>query len=233
MTQHPFSLACAPAIQSHSGKLIVFEGVQRSGKSTIARRLHQEWPGKHPVHTTEWNSHPDLTAAIERRKQARSFTPQTWFTLHFADFMLRLEEDIQPALRRGDTVFCDRYVHTAIVRDVLKGVPEEYVRACYSVVPPPDALIIFTLSPDSALKRHMAAIQAAGHDLRTWHPYNTGQDIAPQDSDLEAVFRAYRQRENERYAALATETNALLLDGDGDLEENYALARDYVLHRCT
>jgi dTMP kinase len=47
----------------------------------------------------------------------------------------------------------DRFIYTALVRDVTRGVPEEYVRSIYAFAPVPDLLVYLDCTPETALER--------------------------------------------------------------------------------
>jgi len=56
------------------------------------------------VVTTKWNSSLLVKPLVKARKLARSLSPEEFCLLHAADFRYRLENEVLPALWRGQTV---------------------------------------------------------------------------------------------------------------------------------
>ncbi len=92
------------------GRFITFEGIDGAGKSThidaVAQRLRQA--GAHVVCTRE----PGGTPLAERLRELVLHEPMDTLTetlLVFAARRHHLQQVIEPALARGDTVLCDRF----------------------------------------------------------------------------------------------------------------------------
>lgn len=137
------------------GKLIVFEGIDGSGKTTQAKFL-VEYLQKNAIDVifTEWAGSRNVGEYIKKmRKDKIEVNPKSFSLLYAADFAERLEEVINPALSSGKTVICDRYFYTAIARDTTLGVEEDYVKSIYSLAPKPDVIFYLDIPPKMALER--------------------------------------------------------------------------------
>jgi dTMP kinase len=206
----------------YPGKLIVFDGMQRAGKSTVARRFGDELRARGiPFVWTEWNSHPPLRAIIDEKKWSNTLTPRTWSALHFADFVVRYEEIVRPALQAGTWVIADRYVYTAFSRDVLKGLSADYVHGCYRFAVRPDAVLFFLVTPETALERHRQF-------MPQMHAYNSGRDIFGDEGDPAATYLKYQTLVRESYLRMAEQHDALVVDGEAPPEACYEMARSYM-----
>lgn len=152
------------------GYLITLEGIDGTGKSTVAAMLaqvleHEEGPdrplGREFVFTTEPTG-GDLGQLLKRRLQ----TKETSGLKHLEDFFLfmadhadHLAGEVIPALDRGAVVISDRYSdsRTAYQGATLRGVvpdPMTWVRELHrpwSMVP--DLTILFVLDPSTAVER--------------------------------------------------------------------------------
>src|SRR5581483_1367 len=108
----------------YPGRLITVEGIDGSGKSTQLLLL-ERWlvTRGYRVHFTEWNSSPLVRRSMKRGKKKDLLTPTTFSLLHAVDFADRLTYQILPPLKAGMIVLADRYVYTALGRDVARGVP--------------------------------------------------------------------------------------------------------------
>ncbi len=137
------------------GNLIVFEGIDGSGKTTQARMLVEYLQSKGvDVIFTDWASSATIGKYIQKMRNDKiEVVPKAFSLLHAAEFAERLENLILPALSAGKTVVCDRYVYTAIARDTALGVDEDYVKEIYKLAPKEDLLLYFDVPPKMALER--------------------------------------------------------------------------------
>jgi dTMP kinase len=187
------------------GRLVVFEGVARVGKTTLVQSV-QKWLTSlgEAVVTTEWNSYPALQAIINEKKSNQTLTPLSYSLLHLADFALRHEEIVVPSLSAGRLVLADRWIYTALARDTARGVPSAFVETAYGFARRPDLVLYLEVPLEVALNR-LASTKAMT-------PYNTGFDIWPDQSPEEA-FRAYYVALTATYDLLARKHGWIRLDG--------------------
>jgi len=116
--------------------LITFEGIDGSGKSTQTRLLYEYLLPKVDSQIII-TSEPYSTAARSLLDQnefysidssvARSF-------VYFADRAIHIEELINPALKSGHIVICDRYIDSSIAyQSVISGLSVGFIYECNSV----------------------------------------------------------------------------------------------------
>jgi dTMP kinase len=102
-----------------TGKFIVFEGVEGSGKSTQLADLYgwlRTFPGLDPLSTRQPGG-TALGVAIRRLLLEEEDCPlhdRTELMLYGADRSQHIEEIIQPHLAQGGLVLCDRYTDSTI-----------------------------------------------------------------------------------------------------------------------
>jgi len=164
------------------GKLIVFEGIDGSGKSTQVEQLIdwlQHWG--YPTTFTEWNSSKLMRDAISKGKKDQVLTPMLFSLLHMADMVHRYHQDIAPALKANGIVVCDRYTFTSHVRDGLRGVPHELHNQVYSNLRKPD--IVFHCKVDVPI-----AVTRAAQDKGLSY-YSAGMDLGLADSEAESCLK--------------------------------------------
>jgi dTMP kinase len=142
------------------GRLIAFEGVEGAGKSTQLELLRQtlEKAGHQVVSTRE----PGGTTAGER---VRSILLDRDSTLHpraeallFAAARAQLvQQVIRPALQRGETVLCDRYLHSSLAyQGVARDLGVEPVAAINAFATGglmPDLVVLLVVDPAEGLGR--------------------------------------------------------------------------------
>ena len=194
------------------GRLIVFEGLDGSGKSTQARLL-VKWLGSqgYRVFFTEWNSSDMVSEVIRRGKKKNLLTPTTFSLLHAVDFADRFERQIAPPLRAGYIVVCDRYSYTAFVRDASRGCDPDWVRSLYSFAPSPDKVLYFRVPVSTSLHRKLLSRQKISY-------YEAGMDLGLSD-DLAESYEKFQTRLKREYDRIAPLDEFVTIRADRAVEE--------------
>src|SRR6266702_2782935 len=140
-----------------AGKLIVVEGADGSGRSTQIALL-VEW--------LEGSGHATVQVGLKRstlvseeleRAQEGNILSRTTLSLFYAtDFADQLENIILPALRAGFVVLADRYIYTLMVRDMVRGMDEAWLKNVYGMALVPDAVFYLNVSPEELVQRNLA-----------------------------------------------------------------------------
>ena len=108
------------------------------------------------VFSSEWDSSELVKAATSKGKKRELLSPTTFSLIHATDFADRYERQLEPLLRAGYLVLCDRYIFTAFARDTVRGCPPEWVRRIYSFAPLPALTFFFTAQLEVSLQRILA-----------------------------------------------------------------------------
>lgn len=142
------------AASGKRGLVVVFEGVDGSGKSTQIGML-EEWLESegYAVTTTSWSTSKILKKALRKAKRKRLVSPMTYSLMNAADFLHRWETVIQPAIRRNEIILCDRYCYTSYVRDGLRGISKKMLDVVYEDIPEPDIVFHCDVDPGVAVSR--------------------------------------------------------------------------------
>ncbi len=145
-------------------KMIVIDGVDGSGKGVQTRRLHQALlaDGMRSILTRE----PGGSAAAEDiRKLLVEGEPDKWdsmteLLLMYASRRAHLNDTIQPALKRGDWVICDRFADSSRAFQGIAGeLGLEVVEKVHQLVVgsfTPDLVLILDIPESVALQRALA-----------------------------------------------------------------------------
>jgi dTMP kinase len=181
-------------IPARSGRFIVLEGGEFSGKSTQSRFLADRLraSGREVVETFEPG---DTALGRELRRLLLEFDgPIDRFAetlLLAADRRQHVDEVIQKAISSGLDVVCDRYVPSSLVyQGHVREVPINFIEAVNEGVPDPDVVILLDVPDEVALAR--------------------GGD--PSDR-IEREGDAFHRKVREGYRKLAAERNWVVLDG--------------------
>jgi dTMP kinase len=98
------------------GRFIVVEGIDGSGKSTMAARVASELArrGRRVLHTREPGGTPlgEKIRALLLDAKHSEMVPMTELFLYMASRAQLVDEVIRPALRAGTDVVCDRYYYS-------------------------------------------------------------------------------------------------------------------------
>lgn len=142
-------------------KFITFEGGEGSGKTTVikevAKRLENE--GNKIVLTREPGGTPiaeEIRNVILDKKNT-NMDPRTEALLYAASRRQHLVEKIWPALKRGEIVFCDRYLDSSLAyQGGARGLGIEEVLSINMFATEgsyPDLTLLFDIEPELGLKR--------------------------------------------------------------------------------
>jgi len=203
------------------GRLLVFEGLDGSGKSTQAALIGKWLAAQgYRVFSTEWNSSELVSSVIKRGKKKGLLTPTTFSLLHATDFADRFERRILPPLRAGYLVVCDRYAHTAFVRDAARGCDPAWVRTIYSFAPRPDLAFYFRVPVATTLKRKLASRQKISY-------YEAGMDLGLSE-DVEESYERFQTRLKREYERIAQADRFTVIDSSRPVEEIQRVLRDHV-----
>lgn len=203
------------------GRLIAFEGIDGSGKSTQLHLLEQYLRHKQMrVFKTEWNSSQSVKETTARGKKKGLLTPITFSLLHATDFADRYEKNIRPLLQAGYVVLADRYIYTALSRDPARGCDPAWVRGLYSFAVKPDVTLYFRVGVALAAKR----ILAGRTGLKR---YEAGMDLNLSPDPYES-YLLFQGRVVEQYEKMAGEGEFEVIDATQDIETMQRRVREIV-----
>ncbi len=201
-----------------SGKLIVVEGIDGSGKSTQIHLLEKWLAYKGiSVFKSEWNSSEMVKEITSKGKKKGLLTPTTFSLLHATDFADRYERNIFPLLHAGYFVLADRYAYTAFARDVVRGCNPEWVRKVYDFAIKPDLVFYFRVPVDIAVDRILVGRPKLKY-------YEAGMDLNLSNDPYES-YRIFQGRIIEQYDSMAKIEGFTVMDGTSNIEEQQKIVR--------
>lgn len=145
---------------NYPGKLITFDGVDGSGKSTAIENLvkHLESCGKKVLVTTQPT--PEIRAfrifkTFIYEPEKREFIDYRALQLYmFGDRLQHIKEVIEPALKDGAFVISDRYIFTMLATFIARGHdPEPWMNGIIQHIRRPDAAFIMDVDLETCIHR--------------------------------------------------------------------------------
>ncbi len=134
---------------NHPGFLLVIEGIDGAGKSTLGRQLaaHAHAQGLTTVVSREPTDGPHGTALRQSAKTGRLSLADE-FALFLKDRAEHVATLIRPALARGEMVILDRYyISSAAYQGARGGDPAEIIAANEAFAPRPDLVLLLDIDP--------------------------------------------------------------------------------------
>lgn len=196
--------------QSNRLPIVAFEGIDGAGKSTAclklsrmlnARRVSSEVLSA-PCFVFDQLAAPNSVRAV---REAERLGPIALCLSNAAEFATSWESVAVPAQSAGRLILGDRFVHSALVRDVVRGVDESYVRHVYSFVPAPDLVVFIDVEPDVAFRR-IERSREVGY-------YEAGCDVIRNALEPRLAFLAFQTACRNRYHEVLPEDRTAVVDG--------------------
>lgn len=208
------------------GSLIVVEGIDGSGKSTQIHLLDRWLRTKgFNVFFTEWNSSAYVKEITSKGKKKALLTPTTFSLLHATDFADRYERNIYPLLRAGYIVLADRYIYTALARDIVRGCSKKWVENIYEYAVKPDTVFYYRVPIEIAVNRIISGRPKLKY-------YEAGMDLKLSKDEYES-YRLFQEKIINEYESMVRSENFTVIDGTLDIEEQQDIARKQVLNILT
>ncbi len=194
------------------GKLVVIEGADGSGRSTQIARLVQWLEGcGHATVQVGLKRSTLVSEELEQAKQGNILSHLTMSLFYATDFADQLENIILPALKAGFIVLADRYIYTLMVRDLVRGLDEAWLKNLYGISVVPDAVFYLNVSPELLVQRNFQKIQALDY-------WESGMDIG-LSRDMFDSFLKYQALVEAEFRRLQATYGFTIVNGERSIEE--------------
>lgn len=184
-------------LEKLTGKLIVVEGADGSGRSTQIARLVEWLEGSgHATKQIGLSRSTLVSEELELAKQGNILSHTTMSLFYATDFADQLENIILPSLRAGFMVLADRYIYTLMVRDLVRGADEAWLKNLYGIALVPDAVFYLNISPEGLVQRNFSKNKALDY-------WESGMDLGLSRDMFDSFMKYQTQvaREFQRLQA--------------------------------
>ena len=195
-----------------TGKFIVLEGIDGSGKSEQIRCLQELFGLREDVFFTQEPSdgliNKRLIGSALRGELDTDFDPQTLQFLFTADRSDHLTREVLPRIEDGVSVICDRYVLSTFayggsnISQRLRDVNLGFIS--------PDRTLFISTSPDVVMER----IRTRGDE----------KSIFERVDRLNTIAKAY----DMHVSALVDDHNIVTIDGERSADEVFADVKNHI-----
>ncbi len=196
------------------GCLVVIEGIDGSGKSSLARELasrlsRAQGRWSEVVSTAEPTGGPHGRALRRSFSGTERLTLEEEYRLFVEDRREHVETLILPKLRSGALVICDRYYLSTIAYQGARGMdPEAIRRENEEFAPRPDIALVLELPVEMAIQR---ITRSRGESPNLFEQADYLQRVAEQFRAISAPFIA-KIDATRPLDAMADEAEALILE---------------------
>lgn len=137
------------------GLLIVFEGLDQSGKQTqaelLADRLAEAGRRIRPMSFPDY--HTPIGAEVERALQGeRDYSPEVMQLLYVAN-RYEWKHEIMREKITGTIVICDRYLASSVAYGEAHGLDPAWLIEIQKNLPQPDVTFLLDITPDISARR--------------------------------------------------------------------------------
>lgn len=195
-----------------TGRLIVIEGPDASGRSTQIEQLTTKLEARgFAVLNTGLKRSPLIGAGILEAKRNITLGKRTIALFYAADFAAQLEHKIIPALQSGYMVLADRYIYTLMARNTIRGIRRLWSAALYDFAVVPDLVFYLDVDPFKLVHRVFEKHKQLDY-------YESGADMGLSDDMFES-FIIYQQKLAREFEVLKKKYNLVSINGNRPAEE--------------
>lgn len=195
-----------------SGRLVVIEGPDASGRSTQIDMLTTKLEADgFAVLNTGLKRSELIGEGILEAKRNISLGKRTSALFYAADFADQLEQKIIPALQAGYIVLADRYIYTLMARNTVRGIQRRWSANLFSFALVPDLTFYLDVDPFKLVHRVFAKKQSLDY-------YESGADMRLSEDMFES-FIIYQRKLAKEFEHLKQKYNLISIDGNKTQEQ--------------
>ncbi len=190
-----------------TGKLVVIEGPDGSGRSTQIAML-KDWLESEGFATSDMGLARStlVSAELESAKEGNVLGRTTNSLFYATDFADQLENRIIPALAAGFIVLADRYVYTLMARDIVRGENPAWVENLYGMALVPDVVFYLKVTPRNLVERNFRK----NAELDFWE---SGMDIGLSRDRFDSFVR-YQTLVQRQFASMHERYDFEIVNGN-------------------
>ncbi len=195
------------SLEELTGKLIVIEGADGSGRSTQIELLKDYLENTGRAITNVGLVRSTLVSnELNKAKQGNVLSEITRSLFYATDFADQLENIIIPSLRAGFIVLADRYIYTLMAREIVRGADRHWVRSLYGIALIPHLIIYLKVSPGQLVERNL-------RKSATLDYWESGRDLGIS-RDIFKSFMRYQRLIQKEFTLMQEEFGFHVVNGN-------------------
>lgn len=200
------------------GKLIVFEGNDGAGKSTLVKFFSKYLTSRGISNIVMKFNMSFVTLPAIKEGKKRKYGPYTNTLLHTTSIVDQFERFACKELEKGKAVICDRYIYSVIARGIARGVEPNWAKSLVGWVTQPNYVFYLDISPEDALER-------IGKDAISF--WEAGQDIMVE-KDKEVCFLEFQKKVGDIFKVYALDWKFVNIDGRNAIDKKLQRVYNYI-----
>lgn len=148
---------------TQKGVLIVCEGISGSGKSESVTKIYNHLSAQNNVQIVEWNSNKKIRRITKALCKFKILTSTIYSILQWISFFIDYFTRILPTLNKDNIVIADRYVYTALTRDMVNGSSVLLGKYLCTLVRKPDMIFFYDTNCELCYERILSRGKALFH----------------------------------------------------------------------
>jgi len=141
------------SIGESRGVFIVLEGIDGSGKTSIANMIISELSAKGFKTLYTFEPTDSEIVGLVKTKLGDLRDPYIDTLIFALDRLLHVKSKVIPALKEGHVIICDRYYYSSVAYQGAQGAPVEWILEVNKWALKPDIAIYLDVDPAIAIKR--------------------------------------------------------------------------------
>jgi len=208
------------SLEELTGKLIVIEGADGSGRSTQIELLKDYLENTGRAITNVGLVRSTLVSnELNKAKQGNVLSEITRSLFYATDFADQLENKIIPALRAGFLVLADRYIYTLMARDIVRGLEPRWVQSIYGIALVPDLIFYLRVRPQILIERNF-------QKNLTLDYWESGMDLGWSGQMFDSFFK-YQKMMQKEFSRMAEANQFKVINGNRSVR---SVSRDLQTH---
>jgi dTMP kinase len=152
-----------------------------------------------------------VSEELDQAQQGNILSRITLSLFYATDFADQLENIILPALKSGFMVLADRYIYTLMVRDMVRGMDENWLKNLYGIALVPDAVFYLNVAPEQLIQRNFAKNFALDY-------WESGMDLG-LTRDMFDSFLKYQAFVEKQFKRIQATYGFTIVDGHRSVDE--------------
>ena len=190
-----------------SGYFFTFEGIDGSGKTTLANYLTEQLinQGRNVIYVSSVGFEPIDRITDELLKDKSIYDSYAHLFLSYANSRVLIKSVIEPSIQENNIVILDRYYHSSIAYSLPLGIPLDWLENISLALLEPHKVIYCDVSVETALRRKNNDIKNVEVAFDNIHTID--QAFLIYQSQVKAAYKRLINLAPDKYIVVSNENS--------------------------